>query len=72
MDEQTDVAKCLNPSIFEEETSFLDEDGMNMLKEYYTASYWKMRNNFLDCVEDFVTQESIIGSRISIISKKTV
>jgi hypothetical protein len=72
LDEQTDVAKSLIPSTFEEETSFLDEDGMSTLKEYYMASYWKMRKDFLDNLEDFVTQESLIGSTINTRSKKTV
>ena len=71
-DEQTDVAKSLIPSTFEEETSFLDEDGMSKLKEYYMASYWKMRKDFLDYLEDFMTQESLIGSTINTRSKKTV
>jgi hypothetical protein len=35
LDELTDVAKSLIPSTFEEETSFLDEDGMSKLKESY-------------------------------------
>jgi hypothetical protein len=72
LDEQTDVAKCLIPSTFEEENSFLDEDGMSKLKEYYMANYWKMRKDFLDNLEDFVTQESLIGSTINTRSKKTV
>ena len=46
LDELTDEAKSLIPSTFEEETSFLDEDGMSKLKEYYMANYWKMRKDF--------------------------
>jgi hypothetical protein len=42
LDEQTDVAKSLIPFTFEEEISFLDEDGMSKLEEYYMASYWKI------------------------------
>jgi hypothetical protein len=72
LDEQTDVAKSLIPSTFEEETSFLDEDGMSTLKEYYMANYWKMRKDFLDNLEDFETQDSLIGSTINTRSKKTV
>jgi hypothetical protein len=72
LDEQTDIAKSLIPFIFEEETSFFDEDGMSKLKEFYMSSYWKRRKDFLDYLEDFVTQESLIGSPISTISKKTV
>jgi hypothetical protein len=72
LDELIDVAKSLIPSTFEKETSFLDEDGMSKLKEYYMANYWKMRKDFLDYLEDFVSQESLIGSTINTRSKKTV
>jgi hypothetical protein len=67
-----DVAKSLIPSTFEEETSFLDEDRMSKQEVYYIVNYWKMRKDFLDNLEDFVTQESLIGSTISTRSKKTV
>jgi hypothetical protein len=72
LDEQIDLAKSLIPSTFEEETRFLDEYGMSKLKEYYMASYWKMRKYFLDYLEVVVTQDSLIGSTISTKSKKTV
>jgi hypothetical protein len=72
LDEHTDIAKSLIPSTFEEETSFLDEDGMSKLKEHYMASYWKMRKDFLDYLEYFETQDSLIGSTINTRSKKTV
>jgi hypothetical protein len=36
------------------------------------TSYWKMRKGFLDYLEDFVTQDSLIGSTINTRSKKTV
>jgi hypothetical protein len=72
LDEQTDVAKSLIPSTFEDETSFLDEDGMSKLKEYYMASYWKMRNHFVDYLKDLVAQDYLTGSTISTSSKKTV
>jgi hypothetical protein len=72
LDEQTDIAKSLIQSTFEEETSLLDKDGMSKLKEYYMARYWKMRKVFLDYLEDFETQDSLIGSTINTRSKKTV
>jgi hypothetical protein len=72
LDEQTDIAKSLIPSTFEEETSFLDEDGMSKLKEHYMAYYRQMRKDFLDCLEDFVMQDSLIGSTTSTRSKNTV
>ena len=72
LDEQTDITKSLIPSTFEEETSFLDEDGMSKLKDHYMAYYRQMRKDFLDYLEDFVTQDLLIGSTISTQSKKTV
>jgi hypothetical protein len=45
---------------------------MSKLKEYYMANYWKMRKDFLDYLEDFMTQDSLIGSTINTRSKKTV
>jgi hypothetical protein len=60
LDEQTDLAKCLILSTFEEETRFLDEDGMSKLKEYYISNYWKMRKDFLDYLEDFVRRYKIL------------
>jgi hypothetical protein len=72
LDEQTGVAKSLIPSTFEKETRFLDEDGMSNLKEYYIAYYRQMSKDFLDYLEDFMTQDSLIGSTISTRSKKTV
>jgi hypothetical protein len=72
LDEQTGVVKSLIPSTFEEETSFLDEDGMSKLKEHYMAYYWQMTIDFLDYLKDFVTQDSLMGSTISTRSKMTV
>jgi hypothetical protein len=48
LDEQTALAMSLILSTFEEETMFLDEDGMSKLKDYYMTFYWKMRKDFLD------------------------
>ena len=44
LDEQTNIAKSLIPSTFEEETSFLDEDGMSKLKDHYMAYYGKVNS----------------------------
>jgi hypothetical protein len=59
-------------TLTEEETSFLDQDGMSKVKEFYMASYWKMRKDFLDYSKDLVTQDSLIGSTMKTTSKKTV
>jgi hypothetical protein len=45
---------------------------MSRLKEHYMESYWKMRKDFLDYLEDFETQDSLIGSTIHTRSKKNV
>jgi hypothetical protein len=50
----------------------LDEDRISKLKQHYMAYYRQMRNDFLDYLEDFVTQNSLLGSTISTRSKKTV
>jgi hypothetical protein len=34
--------------------------------------YWKVRKDFLDYIEDSMSQDSLIGSTISIRSKKSV
>jgi hypothetical protein len=72
LNEQTGVVKSLIPSTFEEETSFLHEDGMSKLNEHDMAYYWQMKKDFLDYLKDFVTQDSLMGSTISTRSKMTV
>jgi hypothetical protein len=60
LDEQTHGAKRPIPSTFEEEISFLDAYSVSELKSYMYC-YWQMRKDFLDYLEDFVTQDSLIG-----------
>jgi hypothetical protein len=72
LDEHIDVAKSLIPSTFEEETKPLDEDGMSKLMDYYMTFYWRMEKDFLDYLEDFMTQDSLNGSTMSTRSKKTL
>ena len=55
----------LIPSTIQEETDFLDEGSMLLLKNYYAACYWLLRKIFLDCLEDSTSQDSLIGSTIS-------
>jgi hypothetical protein len=40
---QADVPEKLIPSTFEEETSFLNEDNMLILKRLYATYYWQLR-----------------------------
>jgi hypothetical protein len=72
LDKETDIAKGLIPSTFEQETTFLDEDGMSKIKEHYMACYRQMRKDFLDYLEGFVKKDSLIGPTIRTRSKKTV
>ena len=59
-------------STFQEKTDLLDEENMLLLKNHYVGCYWHLRKNFLDYLEDSMSQDSLIGSTISTISKKTV
>ena len=43
---------------------------MLLLKKYYAAWYWLLRKNFLDYLEDSMSQDSLIGSTISTRSQK--
>jgi hypothetical protein len=65
-----DVAEQLIPSTFEEETNLLSTENMETLRIHYMANYWQIRKDFLNYLEDFTTQDSLIGSTISTTSKK--
>ena len=60
-----DLPEHLIPSTFKEETDLLDEESMLILKHHYVSCYWQIRKNFLDYLEDYLSQESVIGSTIS-------
>jgi hypothetical protein len=64
-----DLPEHLIPSTFKEETELLDEESMLILKHHYVACYWQLRKNFLDYLEDYLSQDSVIGSTISTRSK---
>jgi hypothetical protein len=64
------VAEQLMPSTFEEETIFPSTENMETLRIHYMARYWQIRKDFLNHLEDFTTQDSLIGSTISTTSKK--
>jgi hypothetical protein len=60
------------PTTFNEETEFLSDSNTNSLKRHYMTFYWKVRKDFLDCIEDSISHDSLIGSTISTRSKKSV
>jgi hypothetical protein len=69
LDDDADVTEQLIPSTFEEETHFLSTDNIETLRMHYMARYWQIRKDFLNYLEDFTTQDSLIGSTISTRSK---
>jgi hypothetical protein len=70
LDIHADVTEQLIPSTFEEETNLLNTDNIATLRMHYMARYWQIRKDFLNYLEDFTTQDSLIGSTISTRSKK--
>jgi len=70
LDEHSNVTEKLIPSTFEEETNLLNADGISILKSHYMTHYWQIRKEFLNYLEDFLTQDSLIGSTINTRSKK--
>jgi hypothetical protein len=70
LDDDADVAEQLIPSTFEEETNFLSTENIAILRIQCMAHYWQIRKDFLSYLEDFTTQDSLIGSTISTRSKK--
>jgi hypothetical protein len=57
------------PTTFNEETEFLSDSNLNSLKRHFMTFYWKVRKEFLNCIEDSISHESLIGSTISTRSK---
>jgi hypothetical protein len=70
LDDDADVAEQMIPSTFEEETNFPSTENIETLRIHCMAHYWQIRKDFLNCLEDFTTQDSLIGSTISTTSKK--
>ena len=70
LDDDADVTEQLIPSTFEEETKFLSTESIETLRIHYMAHYWQIRKDFLNYLEDFTTQDSLIGSTFSTTSKK--
>jgi hypothetical protein len=65
-------AEHMIPNTFIQETEFLSDNNLNSLKLHYMTFYWKVRKDFLDCIEDTMSHDSLIGSTISTRSKKSV
>ena len=59
------IPSHLIPTTFKEETYIIEDEGILMLKQVYFSSYWQLRKNILDLVEDSLSQDSLIGSTIS-------
>jgi hypothetical protein len=57
---------------FHEETEFLSDCKLNILKRHNMTFYWKVRKDFLDHIEDSMSHGSFIGSTISTRYKKSV
>jgi hypothetical protein len=66
------IAEHMIPTTFHEETEFLNDSNLNSLKRHYMTLYWKVRKDFLDYIEDSMSQDTLIGSTISTRSKKSV
>jgi hypothetical protein len=70
--ENDDVTDQFIPSTFNEETDFLSGNNMDVLKRHYMKCYWKVRKDFLDYLEDSMSQDSLIGSTINTRSRRSV
>jgi hypothetical protein len=53
------------PTTFNEETELLSDSNTNSLKRHYMTFYWNVRKDFLDYIENSMSQDSLIGSTIS-------
>jgi hypothetical protein len=54
------IAEHMIPTTFNEETEFLSDSNTNSLKRHYMTFYWKVRNDFLDYIEDSMSHDSLI------------
>jgi hypothetical protein len=72
LNEDDVIAEHMIPTTFNEETEFLSDSNTNSLKRHYMKFYWKIRKDFLEYIEDSMSQNTLIGSTISTRSKKSV
>jgi hypothetical protein len=70
--ENNDVTDQLIPSTFNEETDFLSGNNMDVLKRHYMKCYWEVRKDFLDYLDDSMSQDSLIDSTVNTISRRSV
>jgi hypothetical protein len=66
------IAEHMIPTTFNEETEFLSDSNLNILKHHYMKFYWKVSKDFLDYIEDSMSHDYLIGSIISTRSMKSV
>jgi hypothetical protein len=66
------IAEHMIPTTFNEEKEFLSDSNLNNLKRHYMTFDWKVRKDFLDYIEDSMSQDTLMGSTISTRSKKSV
>jgi hypothetical protein len=57
------IAEHMIPTTFNEETEFLSDSNTNSLKRHYMTFYWKVHKDFLDYIEDSMSEDSLIGTR---------
>jgi hypothetical protein len=72
LNEDDVIAEHMILATFHEETEFLSDSNTNSLKRHYMTFYWKSHKDFLDYIEDSMSQDTLIGSTISTRSKKSV
>jgi hypothetical protein len=72
LNEDDVIAEHMITTTFNEETEFLSDSNTNSLKRHYMTFYWKGLKDFLDFIEDSMSHDSLIGSKISTRSRKRV
>jgi hypothetical protein len=65
------IAEHMIPTTFNEEIEVLSDSNTNILKRHYMTFYCKVSKDFLDYIEDSLSHDSLIGSKISTRSKKS-
>jgi hypothetical protein len=58
--EDDDIPEHMTPITCNEDTEFLSDSNMNRMKRHYMTFYWKVRKDFLDCIEDSMPHDSLI------------
>jgi hypothetical protein len=66
------ITEHMIPTAFHEETEFLSDSNTNSLRRHFMTFYWKVRMDFLDFIEDSMSQDTLIGSTISTRYRKIV